>query len=220
MTSGSKPTGYYIHDFFETNSLDGAKNLILTSNHSMTTEQRWETETPLVGDAIIRELQLSQASVVLDYGCGIGRLAKYLIDKIGCRVIGVDISTSMRSMAIDYVGSPQFSVASFEEFDALIQGGLRVHHAYAVWVLQHSPEPNADIRRIRRALSDGGRFYFLNARGRCVPCDIGWVNDGVNVFQQIREHHFQEIRKDSFDFYGKDQNSSEVPLSVTYTVTK
>ena len=35
---------------------------------------------------------------VLDYGCGIGRIAKELILKTSCKVIGVDISESMRKM--------------------------------------------------------------------------------------------------------------------------
>ena len=39
------------------------------------------------------QLKLTSDSWVLDYGCGVGRLAKVMIEHYGCRVVGVDISS-------------------------------------------------------------------------------------------------------------------------------
>jgi SAM-dependent methyltransferase len=216
MTEEPRRSARYITNFFETTSVDSAKNLILSDNHLMDTKQRWEAETPFVGDMIIEELGLTENSTVLDYGSGLGRLAKHLITRIGCRVIGVDISSSMRRMSVEYVGSTRFTAASFDEFDALVQDGTVVDGAYAVWVLQHSAVPAADIIRIKQALRPEGRCYLLNARGRCVPCDIGWVNDGINIFQQMHEHGFHELKQGTFDFYGNDDDSSEIAIVATY----
>ena len=47
--------------------------------------------------------------VVLDYGCGVGRLAKAMIEAKGCAVIGLDISARMRTLAQDYVASDRLS---------------------------------------------------------------------------------------------------------------
>jgi hypothetical protein len=52
-----------------------AKRIILTPEDS-STESRWATETPMVADLVARHCGLGSGSVVLDYGCGIGRGAK------------------------------------------------------------------------------------------------------------------------------------------------
>ena len=49
--------------------------------------QRWETETPYLADPIAEQLPITADSRVLDYGCGIGRLAHELIRRHGCRIV-------------------------------------------------------------------------------------------------------------------------------------
>jgi SAM-dependent methyltransferase len=55
--------------------------------------------------ALTGSFALDRNSLVLDYGCGIGRIAKELIKQTGCHVIGVDISPSMLGLAYPYVHS-------------------------------------------------------------------------------------------------------------------
>ena len=45
---------------------------------------------------------------IIDYGCGIRRLAKELILSTGCNVIGVDINGSMRALSQIYCESDSF----------------------------------------------------------------------------------------------------------------
>jgi len=92
---------------FNVNSIPAAMSIILTAEDS-TTEARWRTETPYLADLINKHFELSANSLLLDYGCGIGRMAKELIGRYGCRVVGVDISPSMRSLAPMYVASDRF----------------------------------------------------------------------------------------------------------------
>ncbi len=83
----------YNPEIFSVPKLSQAKNIILTAESS-TTEERWKTETPMLSALIAAQNQIGPDTVVLDYGCGIGRMAKELITRHGCRVIGVDISPS------------------------------------------------------------------------------------------------------------------------------
>jgi SAM-dependent methyltransferase len=90
----------YNPEIFSVPNLSQAKNIILTAESS-TTEERWKTETPMLAALIAAHNKIGPDTVMLDYGCGIGRMAKELIARHGCRVIGVDISPSMRALSIE-----------------------------------------------------------------------------------------------------------------------
>src|SRR6187455_2492067 len=82
-----------------------ARRIILTPEFEQDTAERWERETPYLAGLVGGQVPLDADSLVIDYGCGIGRLSKALIERYGCHVLGVDISARMRAMAPDYVGS-------------------------------------------------------------------------------------------------------------------
>ena len=159
----------YFPEIFDTPSVKQAKEIILTNEGGADSETRWQTETPYVIELILRAFTLGSDMVVLDYGCGIGRMAKAMIDASGCSVIGVDISQPMRRLASDYVASDRFMVVSPNQYDMMVHAGLRVHVAIAVWVLQHCLKPAEDIARIRRGLVPSGEVFVLNMPRRAVP---------------------------------------------------
>jgi len=173
---------------FAVPDVDQAKRIILTPEDS-TTEARWRVETGYLAELIDGRFELNPASVVLDYGCGIGRIAKELIDRTGCSVVGVDISSQMRALGSQYVRSERFMACSPEMLDSLVVwGGLRVDAALSVWVLQHCLQPAVDIARIRDAIKVSGSFFLVNNRGRAVPTvEQGWVDDGLDVREMVRE---------------------------------
>jgi SAM-dependent methyltransferase len=171
----------YDPTIFQVKDLAAAKNIILTPEDS-STEVRWENETPYVADLIGQFLPINHSSLLLDYGCGIGRVAKELIARYGCHVIGIDISASMREFAQNYVGSDRFFACSPVMLDCLITNGVSFDGAVAIWVLQHCFNPTDDIARIRRTLKPNGRLFVLNNLHRVVPTlEKGWYNDGVDV---------------------------------------
>jgi len=97
----------YDPSVFQVNDLAAAMKIILTEEDS-SSDKRWKTETPYAMDLIGQYLTIDRDSLLLDYGCGIGRVAKELIARYGCRVIGTDISAQMRALAPSYVNSTDF----------------------------------------------------------------------------------------------------------------
>lgn len=166
---------------FDVADIAAAKRIILTPE-GVPTEQRWQVETPYVADLIGQSLAPTSSTLVVDYGCGIGRLAKELIARHGCRVIGVDISPSMRALAVTYVQSDRFFTCPPQMLDAMINRGVTVDAAISIWVLQHCVFPDEDIARLRGALKTAGRLFILNNDDRAVPTiERGWVSDGLDI---------------------------------------
>lgn len=187
----------YYPEIFDAPDLTSAKEIILTpEGPGADTESRWAVETPYVLELITNALGLTPEMVVLDYGCGIGRMAKAMIDASGCSVIGIDISPNMRAMASDYVQSDRFLAVSPQQFDMMVGAGLQVDAAISIWVLQHCYAPADDIERIRGGLTVDGRAFILNMPKRAVPAvldqadsatDFIWASDGIDVASLLRE---------------------------------
>ena len=186
----------YYPGIFEVGDLETAKAVILTNEGpGADTDTRWALETPYVIEMIGQSLAPGPGAVVLDYGCGVGRLAKAMIEAFGCRVIGVDISAAMRTLSVGYVDDDRFVVLSPPQLDGLVGAGLRVHGAISVWVLQHCFSPADDIARIDRAMAAGSRGFILNMNSRAVPTVpdepgspsiFRWASDGVDVAALLR----------------------------------
>lgn len=172
---------HYSPKMFDVDNIAQAKQIILTPEGS-TTKERWEKETPWLVDKIIELTPLSAESTVLDYGCGIGRLAKELIIRTGCRVVGVDISPSMRALANVHVASPRFMVMPPDMIDLAPPCDL----ALAIWVLQHVADLPHDLRLIHQAMKPSAPLFVLNNLHRAIPTnERTWANDGVDTVATI-----------------------------------
>ena len=185
---------------FNVADIPSAMRIILTPE-GVPTEQRWRVETPYVADLIGQRIEITPGTLLIDYGCGVGRMAKELIARHGCRVIGVDISPSMRAMAVTYVQSDRFFTCPPQMLDAMIGRGVTVDAAISIWVLQHCVFPDEDIERLRRALKPDGRLFILNNDDRAVPTvERGWVSDGLDIKAMLsREFELQGEGRPAFE---------------------
>jgi len=174
-------TATYTPSVFDVRDVDEARRIILTPEAGTTTDERWARETPWLVARIVEQFPLDARHAVIDFGCGLGRVARALIEATGCFVLGVDFSTSMRQLAPGYVGSPRFAAVSPLMLDLIVARGLRFELALSVWVLQHVAHPAQDIARLHAALRDGGGLFVANNLRRAVPTDRGWANDGQDV---------------------------------------
>ena len=185
----------YTPGIFDRNSLAAAKQVILTVPRDIA-DEFWQRATIATGKLILEAVRPTRDDVLLDFGCGIGRLAKELIGHTGCRIVGVDMSAAMRRYAIEYVASDRFSVMSSEEFSQLAAKGSRVFSgAYSVVVLQHVLEPQIELRRIAATCKADAPLFVQNAVSRCVPSNKGWVNDGQDVGRLASELFFDFLRQ-------------------------
>ncbi len=176
----------YDQAVFDRSNLDEARQIILTPEGS-TTDDRWAKETPLVCSLIESAIVITAETLILDFGCGVGRIAKELINRHGCKIVGIDISDQMRSIATDYVGPGEFCTYRPDMLEALVRHGVQFDAALAIWVLQHSFDPSRDINLIRSALKPSATLFVLNNTMRAVPTkERSWVSDGFDVKKQLQ----------------------------------
>ena len=146
-----------------------------------TMEERWKEETPLFKDIIIGQLKGDET--ILDYGCGVGRLAKELIDALpNLKVVGVDTSAEMRKLAEEYVNSDRFSTKSPEEL-----GNDKFNFTYCVYVLQHIPPAFID-NAIKQVSESSDRLLLVNSVARMYASPEGFVNDGYDVLGEVAKY--------------------------------
>lgn len=185
----------YDPSIYEVDTLDAAKNIILRPQHGVPTDQRWQVET----EWTLRRLKFPEGALIFDIGCGVGRLAKPLVER-GHYVVGVDTSQSMRDFAHDYVADARFSALSPDQFIARIKTGLMGDGAIALWVLQHiPPEPLCQlIAALRDGLEPRSLLFTLDRPERWIPIKgdskddkLSWHNDRFDVPLMLRRGGFE-----------------------------
>jgi 2-polyprenyl-3-methyl-5-hydroxy-6-metoxy-1,4-benzoquinol methylase len=195
------PCFYYPNVFNDVFDLDYAKRLTVTREGSLTPEVRWDVETKFTIGTLLDSVPLDGSSNVLDYGCGVGRLSKALIDRTNCSVVGVDLSANMRALAMKYVADSHFSVCSS---DMLRASGKQFDCAIAAWVLQHCLYPNMDIDLIVKMLKPKAYLLVLATRARKIPIQapadstLCWLDDGLDV-EQLLLKDFDVVQQGTFD---------------------
>jgi ubiquinone/menaquinone biosynthesis C-methylase UbiE len=174
----------YIKEVFDVTTFAQAKNTVLTDDPS--NPNKFENETNFLIDTIAKQNIMNPQSIVLDFGCGMGRVSKKLIEKFDCEVIGVDISNSMMQFANIYVSKPR----KFKTMNSYnIPNSIDV--CVSTFVLQHVQDPKTEIELICSNLKPGGYLVLVNEHKRFVPGDVDtnryvvWQDDGFNIFGEI-----------------------------------
>lgn len=141
--------------------------------HGTSVSERFIRET----SAVIRacDSHLRHAERVVDYGIGVGRITKAVLDAYPhIHVVGVDSSENMLAHAASYIP------AHYQDngrVDLLLPQSLpkiesgSVDFIFAIYVLQHvsSELVPGVLGQWKRILSDDGKLYVLNGKKRAVP---------------------------------------------------
>lgn len=106
---------------------------------------------------------LSPNSQILDLGCGPGRDAKYFIEK-GYRVVGIDISPQMVTMACALVPEAQFIVSDIESLDTGAESFDAVWASASLLHVSKQEMPGV-LAKIHRTLKPSGVFYVSMKKG-------------------------------------------------------
>jgi 2-polyprenyl-3-methyl-5-hydroxy-6-metoxy-1,4-benzoquinol methylase len=200
----------YFKEVFEPKTIEQAMNVCLTSD--VNDSNKFVNETKFLVDFLKEQQLIQPATKVLDFGCGVGRVSKALIQEIGCEVVGFDISDTMLKYAIEYVNNNKFIPVVYDKnmstldkpkFDLII----------ASLVLQHSEHPLHDINVMKCLLNDGGRIVIINENTRYVPTGkdsngyVIWEDDKIDISQEMSKQ-FQLV--DHHDYYTR----TDKPLTV------
>lgn len=173
----------YHPDVFNQATLADARAIILTPEVGLSPDERWQRETEWLAE----RLNFPGNALIIDYGCGIGRLSKLFNNP----VLGVDISPNIRAMAtMELADKPTFSAVTPLMLQSMVDSGLRADGAIASWVLQHAPRPVIDIDLLAAALRQDAWLWVLNRDNRAVPVlndagEFAWIADGADVFRLL-----------------------------------
>ena len=176
----------YIKEVFDVTTFEQAKHVVLTSDPD--NPKKFENETNFLVDEIQKQNIITQDSTVLDFGCGMGRVSKKLIDTFDCDIIGVDISKTMLTFANIYISKPKkfkpmHSYNTPESIDVAI----------STFVLQHVQDPKSEIELLYSNLKSGGYLVLVNEDKRYVPSDVDsnryivWNDDGFDIFDELNK---------------------------------
>jgi SAM-dependent methyltransferase len=114
-------------------------------------------------------------AVVLDAGCGSGRIFRYEL-QAGCRVVGVDIGAELRDNP-NVDERVRGDVQRFPFADASFDAVLASH------IMEHLPEPERALAEVARVLRPAGRFLLLTPnRFHYVPLLAGLLPQRLHVW--------------------------------------
>lgn len=189
----------YAPQIFFQDTIEAARGIILTPEAGLSTDERWERETAWTAERVLFE-----PGLIIDYGCGVGRMSKVMVDR-GHPVIGVDASESMRAMAAQEIpDAGVFTALSTRMLRQLVENGMRASGIIAVWVLQHIPQEELEagvIPLIESALADHGTLWTMERPERFVPATMGdmgfgWFSDGFDVHSLLASRFFLRTSED------------------------
>lgn len=168
----------YSPSIFDQVNIEVAKEVVLSPENGVSTQTRWDSETPWLLNLISKHIKPN--GLIVDYGCGVGRLAGPLVNH-GYPVIGVDISSAMRQHATSLIANERFVAMTPAMLDQLVGIGVKADCVLAVWILQHCPDLEIEVERIYKCLNKGGIVGIADMRHRAIPTNQGWINDGKSV---------------------------------------
>jgi SAM-dependent methyltransferase len=181
----------FIKEAFEPITFEQAKNTVLVPDSN--NPDKFIAETKFLIDAIEKENIIHENTHVLDFGCGMGRVSKELINRFSCNVTGIDISERMKVFASLYVSNPK----KFKTSSSINESVFDV--ALSIFALQHTQSPDQEVKKIANSLVDNGIFILLNEPSRMVPVDVDidgyvvWNDDKFDVFSEV-EKYFTKLK--------------------------
>jgi cyclopropane fatty-acyl-phospholipid synthase-like methyltransferase len=161
----------------------------------------WEETTRSTIELMRKTGVIKTEGFVVDWGCGVGRIASKLTERFNVTVLAVDRSTKMLGHALTYI-KPQYLGKISLVTDEYVLSHIDLFEKCADSVIfieafQHIPEPALDqiLPRIEKLLKkDGKLFVFGNKR-----LDTGYEHKKPSTVEEVLERHF-ELEKSQITF--------------------
>lgn len=177
----------YLREIFDPVNVEHAKYICLTPDNS--DPKKFERETNFLIKFLHTNGYATPEKDIADFGCGVGRVSKQLIEQLKCKVVGFDISKKMLQSAISYIENDDFD---FFHYGVNVENKckLKFDTVIASLVLQHSEHPEHDINFINSILKPDGVLVLVNEKERFVPTEIvnnsvKWFDDGIVIVDEV-----------------------------------
>ncbi len=158
-------------------------------------QHSWVSAVELAED--IPRLQLTRSSRLLDLGCGPGGPLTFVVSRVGCRAVGLDLSPpavdSARSRAEAFGFAPLIEFHEADLNEALPFEAGTFDAVLSVDVVLHLRDRTEAFREVARVLVPEGRFLFTDAGVITGPlCSEEFRRRAVHGFTQLAPAGFNE----------------------------
>ncbi|MFY8211727.1 MAG: class I SAM-dependent methyltransferase [Candidatus Nanopelagicus sp.] len=178
----------YIKDIFDAPTFEDAKKIVITPDPIH--PDKFEKGTEYLIDVIAKHNIVKENDIVLDFGCGVGRMSKALIEQFNCNVIGSDISMNMLIFSTLYVNNAQ----KFVTCNKLTSENY-VNTIISSFALQHTKNPAEEIQNLYNVLKPSGYLVLLDDHNtRYYPggwrddLSIIWYNDHFSIRNELEKY--------------------------------
>lgn len=103
--------GKFFPKYWASDSVEQSRHIVL-DYEAYDFESRWANETKFTMELISRYTNINSNSTVLDYGSGVGRLSKAIVERFDCHVDGYEPAEDLRKHSVEYVNNSKFSTVS------------------------------------------------------------------------------------------------------------
>lgn len=153
------------------------------------TDIRWMTETKVFTEIILdllkKDLDEKKSVSILDFGVGVGRLAKPLIENNNkIHIHGIDQAPEMLTFAKEYVNNnDNFTTELDVEF---LQNNEDFDFAYCIYCLQHLRSDL--VKPVIKKLSEVcPKLLIVNSVTRMALPEF--ANDGINILNELKQYY-------------------------------
>ena len=129
---------------------------------------------------------------ILDWGCGVGRLTRYLISETGAAVTGIDVDPGAMAWCREHLPGGRFLAVGLHPPTVLADSSFDL--VVAVSVLTHLSEDqqHAWLSEMRRITRPGG-LLFLSVRG---PTQCAYMDLPGAIYRRIDAEGFIDMARD------------------------
>jgi len=180
---------------FDLDDIDDAKKSILWYDD-------WDEATEKTIQLMQKMGVIKTESFVVDWGCGVGRIASNLVERYNVTVLAVDRSIKMLRHALSYI-QPKYLSRIALVTDEFILSHIDLFEKHADLVIfietfQHIPEPVLDqiLPRIKKLLKRNGKLFVFGNR----QLEIGYKDKDPSTVEEVIKRHFQ-LEKSQVTFH-------------------
>jgi cyclopropane fatty-acyl-phospholipid synthase-like methyltransferase len=179
---------------YDWDNLDDAKKSILWYDD-------WEEATESTIELMQKMEVIKREGFVVDWGCGVGRIANKLTEDFDVTVLAVDRSIKMLRHALTYI-KPQYLSKITITTDRFVLSHLDLFKKWADLVIfietfEHIPEPVLDqiLPQIEKLLKKNGKVFVYGNE----QLDYGYRNRKASKVEEIIKRYF-ELEKSEVTF--------------------